>query len=376
MKMKNLDISQVDTVFANGSYPIEFLLFFKNTIRTKTIRAALKKIASDFWPFFGTYHAGKISFEKYIESECFEEKIVDAGFNLKDSNEAMFENFCQVNPDVKTRLFHVTVIQFKNGTVFIPKLNHLAGDGYSYFYFLSVLAAISQNKFVPFKSRMIRSLFKPHHRRTALKDFQFSETNLNSTSVDKKFTIEFEEIPKAHVRSALKNIAAQCELRVSTNDYLSALVFRKSVQLQNDFFGEAVSLTIPIDVRRYIAAFGKKFLGNAIMFHQLVLKKKNIIDASLEDLAITIRESMPTITQESYLYFLEQIEVTIQRKEFENLRPYNPETGCLVTNLSKMPADKLNFGTGNPDIIFPLTIEKNSAAVLSDNNNFVLRLAY
>ncbi len=57
-------------------------------------------------------------------------------------------------------------------------------------------------------------------------------------------------------------------------------------------------------------------------------------------------------------------------------RPFDPARGCLVTNLSKMPAERLDFGTGGPAAIVPLTIEKNSAAILARGENFVLRYAY
>ena len=50
--------------------------------------------------------------------------------------------------------------------------------------------------------------------------------------------------------------------------------------------------------------------------------------------------------------------------------------GCLVTNLSQMPINKLNFGTGDPDLVFPLSIKKNSVAVLANRDNFILRIAY
>jgi hypothetical protein len=38
--------------------------------------------------------------------------------------------------------------------------------------------------------------------------------------------------------------------------------------------------------------------------------------------------------------------------------------------------DRLNFGKGSPDLIFPLTIENNSTAILADKDNFLLRFAY
>jgi hypothetical protein len=47
-----------------------------------------------------------------------------------------------------------------------------------------------------------------------------------------------------------------------------------------------------------------------------------------------------------------------------------------VTNLSKLPAERLDFGTGGPHAIVPLTVEKNSVAVLARRENYVLRYTY
>jgi hypothetical protein len=47
-----------------------------------------------------------------------------------------------------------------------------------------------------------------------------------------------------------------------------------------------------------------------------------------------------------------------------------------VTNLSKLPADKLDFGTGAPKLAVPLTIEKNAAGILAKKENYLLRFAY
>ena len=85
---------------------------------------------------------------------------------------------------------------------------------------------------------------------------------------------------------------------------------------------------------------------------------------------------MPEISTQSYKDYLQSLENIISKKQTDLLRPYDPETGCLVTNLSRLPANRLNFGSGNPDLIFPLTIGKNAASVLADDKNFILRLVY
>ncbi|MFZ5515267.1 MAG: acyltransferase [Candidatus Zhuqueibacterota bacterium] len=374
--MKSLSISQVDAVFANGSYTIEFLLYFKNTIPTKRVLSALAKVAADFWPLFGTYQAGKIHSAEFEEAACFEERIVPEAFDASAAIETILNEYKDIHSSAMTRLFRVTVIQFTNGTVIIPSLRHLAGDGYSYFYFLATWAALSRSHLMPLKVHLIRPFYKPNYHRTILKKFHFPETNLPTPPSQNDATVQCQEIPGEEVRNAVHAINADAGQQISANDFLSAVFLKKAVQVRAGHFSDRVSLTMPIDVRKQIPHYGPKFLGNGIMFHTATFRKQTVETATVAELAIAIREARPTITRESYLFFLERIEAVIQNREFQDLRPFDPDTGCLVTNLSRMPADTLNFGAGTPDLIFPLTIEKNAAAILSKDNVYQVRMAF
>jgi len=374
--MKKINISQVDTIFANGSYPIEFLLYFKNSLKTGKIRSALNRLSSSFWPMFGKYGDGIIYFEKYNEKECFDEEVINKEFDIGETNQNIYEKYHQIIPSHLKKLFFLKTIQYKNGTVLIPKLNHLAGDGYSYFYFLSVLAAMSQDFYVPFKKQIIRALYKPYHQRTILKEFQFNEIDLEPLQDYENLTIKFEEISRASVRDIMTNITTNSNQQVSTNDILSAMVIKKSVEDQKEHIGDDFQLTIPIDVRRQIKEYGLKYFGNGLMFNAINFSTTDIEKSDINKLAVKIRENMPAVKKENYIEYLKNLESVIAKKQTDWLKVYDPEKGCLVTNLSKLPTNKLNFGTGNPDFIFPLTVGKNSAAVLADKDNFILRFVY
>ena len=374
--MKKINISQVDVLFSNRSYPIEFLFCFKKGFDTKQIRAALKKLSSIFWPVFGEYKDGIIFSDKYSEEEFYDEEVVNQQFNIPATEEERFEVYSQFSqPDLK-KLFFLKAIQFKNCMILIPKMNHLAGDGYSYFYFLSVLAVLSQRISVPFKSSLINLFSKPHHRRTTLKGFSFKGVELEPLIQNDKFTIEFDEILRKDVQSIIKEVSSSHNLRISTNDILSAFAIKKVVGIQSEFSGEKVNLTIPIDVRSKVKEYGKRFFGNGIMLHTIKLQKEHIENSLAKEIAIQIRKSMPFVSKETYTDYLTEFEEIIAEGKMDKLKPFDPRNGCLVTNLSRLPADKLNFGTGSPELIFPLTIEKNSTVVLAKEENFILRSAY
>jgi hypothetical protein len=374
--MKKLNISQVDTIFANGSYTVEFLLYYKNKVNTQKVRSALKKLSTDFWPIFGQYESGLIHFDEYVESDCFEEEIINEDFNPGLSYHEFYDKFYNAVPTNLKRSFFLKIIQYENGTVLIPKMKHLAGDGYSYFYFLSVLAQITQNKYIPFKNWVIRSLARPDHQRTKLREFKLPDIKLAQVKIDRDVTIEDEYILKSNIRKMIRAIADKSNEKVSTNDILSALVVRKLIEIQKNTVGTDYALNIPIDVRRNVKEYGTKFFGNGLMFHQIKFNTKNILKSDINEIAIHIRKGMPEISTEYYINYLLSLENIITEERTELLRPYNPETGCLVTNLSRLPANRLNFGSGNPDLIFPLTIGKNAASVLTDDEHFILRLVY
>ena len=374
--MNEVNISQVDVLFANGIYHIEFLFYYNKGFNTGKIRRALRKLSSVFWPMFGEYRDGKIIFDKYSEEDCYDEEIVNQELNIPELEEKGFEAYSRFSlPDLK-KLFFLKVIRLKNGMVLIPKMNHLAGDGYSYFYFLSVLAALSQPTLVPFKSSFINLFLKPHHRRTILKDFSFERAELKPVFQNDKFTVEFDEIPRKDVQSIIKEVATFDNLRVSTNDILSAIAVKKIVNRQSQFLGEEVNLTIPIDVRRQIKEYGRGFFGNGIMLHTLKLKKEYIENVLIKELSIEIRKSMPSVSKEIYINYLTELEEIISEGKMDQFKPFDPKSGCLVTNISRLPSDKLNFGTGSPELILPLTVEKNSTAILAKNENFILRFAH
>jgi len=374
--MNKVNISQVDVLFATGIYPIEFLFYYKEGFNTGKIRRTLRKLSSVFWPMFGEYRDGMIFFDKYSEEDCYDEEVINQELNIPELEEKGFEAYSRFSlPDLK-KLFFLKVIHLKNGMILIPKMNHLAGDGYSYFYFLSALAALSQPSLVPFKSYLINLFLKPHHCRTTLKGFSFEGAELKPVFQNDKFTVEFDEIPRKDVQSIIKEAATFDNLRISTNDILSAIAVKKTVGRQSQFFGEEVNLTIPIDVRRQIKEYGRGFFGNGIMLHTIKLRKKFIENTLTKGLAVQIRKSMPSVSKETYINYLTELEEIISRRKMDQFIPFDPKSGCLVTNISRLPSDKLNFGTGSPELILPLTVEKNSTAILAKNENFILRFAH
>lgn len=374
--MKEVPISQVDAIFSKGSYPIEFLLYYRDEFSIKKMKRALRTLSSVFWPMFGQYQDGRIVSDAFREEEIYEEAASGEEFDVAAAMDEGFDIVSRFRlPEVK-RLFFLKVIHLNHGLLLVPKLNHLAGDGYSYFYFLSCLALLSKSASIPLTWLWLKARVRPHHRRTVLKEFRFKAGQSGSAPRDDKCTIEFESVSRTEVRAILKDAAAAVDFRISTNDVLSAIAVKTLAQKQVGDLGEDIGLTLPIDVRRQVREYGPRFFGNGIMLHTMKLKKKDVDNAPLKDIAIQIRKSMPFLSKESYVSYLSALETRISEGAPGRFIPFDPKSGYLVTNLSKMSFDKLDFGSGGPALVFPLTVEKNSTAILAAPESYILRYAY
>jgi len=372
--MKKINISQIDTLFVNGSYPIEFLFFYKHKIDTDAIRNGLKIVSSSFWPLFGIYKDGWIESSKYSEDKFFCELMYNEDFKISHDTMEFWRKYHQINSQSMSGLFFLSVLQFNNGTVIIPKMNHLAGDGYSFFYFLLVLAALSKSSFIPLKKYAIRQLYSPKLNRTVLKSFHFNKTKIKEPDIHKNCTIKFQHVQKTFVKQEIKKIQAENNQTVTANDILSAMIFKRTFENYRSKIDNGFTLSIPIDVRRQVYKIGRKFFGNGLMLHHLKLTSDELDNFDIRTLALKLREILPSVNTEIYTEYLNDLESTINQLSIHTLRPYNPEEGCLVTNLSRMPIQKLDFGSGGPDFVFLLTIGMNSAAILADNDDYKLRL--
>lgn len=372
--MKKLSISQISTFFANGSYPIEFLFYFPHKINTIRLRRSLKKISNHFWPVFGTYTDGYITEKTYLEDRHYDINSVDDVFDPKSVRESLHENFGAISPELTSRLFHLKVLQYNNGTVLIAKMNHLVGDGYSYFFLLSVLAAINKRGRIPLVPSIIKAIFRPKFSSTFNTSFHFSESPPDAIKYDNNLAVEFLELEQSEIRNLAKHASYSSGLRISTNDILSAQVVKIIMESRKNKQLENLQLVIPIDVRRRIAELGWKFFGNGLILHNVPFQPEIVSQSSIEELAITIRKSLPVVNRHNYEVYLKKVEGWIESGQLDLLRPYNPDRECLVTNLTRMPVTKLDFGSGTPTIIAPLTMGRSGAAVLAQDDKFILRL--
>lgn len=373
--MKQINISQVSTFFANGSYPIEFLFYFPYRINIGRLHRAMKKLSTRFWTAFGSYSNGVITEKSYFVDDYIEEISLDEAFDPSIGREIIYNKFGTMNTKLSQHLFFLKVIHYTNGTVLIPIMNHLVGDGYSYFYMLSVLAAVTKRGGIPLAPAIISAISQPKIHSELHSSFHFTASPPDAISLESKVQVEYLELGVTETRDQAKSVSESSGLRISTNDILSAIVVKFILEKGEKKKLENFRLVIPVDVRRGVAELGQRFFGNGLIIYNVPFEPKLVSKSSIEDLAITIRKSFPTVNLHSYEAYLKKVDGWIKDGQLDQLRPYDPDNECLVTNLTRMPIARLDFGSGPPTTIEPLTRGRSGAAVLIQDDKFVLRLA-
>jgi hypothetical protein len=372
--MRSIAISQMDTAFAGGSYPIKFLFYYNYTIPKKAVENILAAISDAFWPVFGQYADGMISEKPFRATNHVYASDLGFDFDAGEGIDAIIQSYRERLPLHLSNLFEVHIFHHSNGTVLIPRLNHLAGDGFSYFYILSVMALVGDTHHSA--GNLIEAIanFIPIHNRTIFKPYRLSQQKIPTFAAREVAAIHLKYVPKKQVKEQLRTARKEHGIKLSNNDILTAISLKEIEKNNNGNFMDPVKLSMPVDVRGIVNVYGKLFFGNPLQFHRFAIQRAALVEKSVIEVASLIRQSIPEITPDSYFRYLDTIEQAIEKGDFARVNPFDTENECLVTNLSLLPAPKLNFGQGNPDFIVPLNIEKNSSAILADSENYILRL--
>ena len=157
--MKIIPLSPIDHVFTGvGSYPIEFVFAYKDTIDSARLRNSLDETLGQFLPLrsklvkisehsYGLQPADDgLSFEVTALSETFEDSGDVSRF---------LDSVHSVEGEPLTR---IKLTQTPRGSVLGVSISHALADGFSYFHFLSSWSRVFQGK----------RILSPSHQRELL----------------------------------------------------------------------------------------------------------------------------------------------------------------------------------------------------------------
>ena len=91
--------------------------------------------------------------------------------------------------------------------------------------------------------------------------------------------------------------------------------------------------------------------GNALCFATASINYEGLVDASLGELALLVREAVTQVRQDyvsNSLQTLERLRRQRGLSVLEEIHVVPPRHGILVTNVSRLPMQSLDFGAGIP----------------------------
>jgi hypothetical protein len=197
----------------------------------------------------------------------------------------------------------------------------------------------------------------------------FSETGYVIPRPQQPFSFVDEQISYSKAElTHLRQEAILLNPRITTNDIVMADLLRRfhgSTPLGPQ--GELI-VRCPVDYRRIYSQLPINYFGNALKDAVAVFDPRTFTKLSLGEVAAVIRDAIDSITQDT---------IETELACFDDLRRNHgidifESIGCpglLVSNLSKLPLQTLNFGLGMPKRMITASLNPRLAVILADGQS-------
>jgi shikimate O-hydroxycinnamoyltransferase len=358
--MQPVPLSPIDYVFTGvGSYPITFAFAFERTLDPAHMRASLAETLAHFPLLRGKLiQVGEDAYAFLPVEEGLSFEANHSGETFADA-----ENLDQfVNPVASTQdqpLTRIKLTQTPGGSVLGVSISHALVDGFSYFHVLSSWARISGGQ----------RILEPAHQRAALiPEPPPGQGHITPGDVLARCGLFWDErrrdlphgppgeervlIPKAQSRRLLLEAQEECDVALTNNDVISAFLWREYVPRWCERENNPLTyVTLPFDFRRALKAVSRTFFGCALCFTTASLDYESLVRARLGELALLVHEAVGR-AKEDYIWGSLQTLDGLRRARgldaMEEIHVRHPRNGIVVTNISRLPFQALDFGAGPP----------------------------
>lgn len=394
-------LSPVDYFFTGrDAYAVEFVLFYRYRLDADRLKAALDRTVEIFWPVGATlepnaedgYHLvprkAPLDFAelpKFAKAPDWKSPKELAAFSAPIVS-------APGEPLARFRLGH-----WDSGSALMVNISHAVVDGYSFFFFLSVLAMQYRSKAISLERAKL-SLLRPDCDRAKLRaaavdlDRSPHRDGVDAEDVLRRTGIayaeprelpppgssvwEFHEFGDEEISRWLKEAEAVTPVRLSKHDVLAATLWKRIAKEWHES-GEKLSLSSAFDYRRVHPGLSPMYFGNAIRATPAFFDHDALVAAPLGKVAEAIRASTAAIDEAAVQASLTCM-TELRKLHGDELPPRlhvsHPRTGFLVTNLSRIPRKELDFGDGPPETVVALTPAPRSALVLPAEGGVLVRV--
>lgn len=399
--MKTLRLSPIDHAFAGrDSYSVEFLMLFPYHVDGELLKDCLEAAAKRFWPIkseLAKTSDGYFQFQSVAYPLAF--SVRDGGSVLPDFYNprelAKFSEPVQSLPGEKLAKFCLTHVG--DHSVFVANISHAMVDGYSYFFFLSTVAALYRNAYRFWRPGYWKTkAIHPDHDRSRLNPrgpstsadgaidpqeffrrtgFSFAgKRTLPSLEQSKWQFIRFEP---DELLNHLKAHDPQLPERLSKHDIVTALLWKHVAKEWHHGGDEMLECSSAFDYRRVHGNLSPLYWGNAVRGTTCRVSRDEILSLGVTSLAVKIRQATKAINRDAVfdsLQYLDDVRRIHGPEVFGSAQIAHPKVGFLVTNLSRIDADSFDLGSGAPIQVIPLTAAPRAAVLLSEGDAIVARV--
>jgi shikimate O-hydroxycinnamoyltransferase len=374
--VKAIPLSPIDYVFTGvGSHPVTFAFAYASSIDPAWLRSSLEKTLVHF-PLLRSKLIG-VSDDAYM----FQPVEDGLSFETTQSSESFgtTQDFNQfVSPVASTEgepLTRVKLTQTPEGSVLGVSVSHALADGFSYFHFLSSWARIAREQPILEPSHQREALIPepPQHQGPITAEDVLTRCGLfwderRRELADEPLREERTLISKAQVKELLRESQASCDIPLTNNDVITAFLWRKYVPRWSRSEDNPVTyVTLPFDFRRALKALRRTFFGCALCFATASLDYESLLRAPLGELALLVRRAVGGVREDyiwSSLHTLESLRRGRGLGVMEEIQVRHPQHGIAVTNISRLPIQGLDFGSGIPTGFQAYTQIPRGAAIL------------
>jgi hypothetical protein len=366
--------------YQEGRHPITIVYYFEERQDFTTLRESLAATLQRFFPLKGrlVLEAGnRLIIEEDtagpLGAATFEESEVTEMPDLRDFA-SMLKFAMPVDCRIDRPLARLCLIHLPLGSLLSVSISHGVTDGRGYFLFLMSWAAANRGVSLPEANHDRRVLdlgtcgeeLSDERLLLRMQSFVLPAARFDAHREE----IAFEELllPAALVKAEVERAQATVGARLSRNDVLAAWLWKRYVERWNQP-GEEVSVTCAVDARRLMEELTPLYFGNATFSAIVRAPYERVVESSVGALAMGIQSGVETIDRRFVEDRLRCMEEVRARGWFNpgsafGLRGWHPDSGLLVTNLSRIPLDQVDFGAGVPKFFYPLGGAR-AAAIMS-----------
>jgi len=361
MTMKTISLSPVDYIFTGtGSQPITFAFFYPTALDPDVLQKSLRETL-EYFPILQSQlnKASEMDYRFHITEDglAFDVSKSDLTF---EKSQRVTQYIAPVSSIEGMPLTKITLTQTPKGSILTASISHALADGFSYFHFLSSWARICRgDSFIkPYLDRNVFLSKSADREKNIASDDIYEDCGLFYGGKRQVFHAEQTNderifIPEETIRSSIDEAKQKQNVSLTENDVITAHLWRTYIPVWNKGIDDPRTyVTCPYDFRRTLTHFPSNYFGCALCFATASIDFKDLLEASIGELAVLIRNSVGKINSDYIFNSMNTLD-SFRRQHglaaMEEVHVRHPEHGMIVTNLARLPLQDINFGSGAPE---------------------------